>query len=131
MVEFSAGETEFLKKRDVARVATVSGGGWPQVTPVVHLFDGKYLYFIIDYGSKKERNMRENGKVAAVIDVYARTPQAVVIQGNAEFIEKGPEFERIEKMFEERHEYYKANPVKEGESQIIKVIPVTKKSWGL
>ena len=131
MVEFSPSEIEFLKKRDVARVATVSEGGWPQVTPVVHLFDGRFLYFIIDYGSKKEKNLRRNNRVAVVVDVYARTPQAVAVQGRAEFIEKGDEFERVEKMFEERHQYYKANPVKEGSAPIVRVNPMSKSSWGV
>jgi uncharacterized protein len=104
----------------------------PQVTPIMHLFDGKFLYFITDYGEKKEKNLRQNNKIAAVVDVYARTTQkGVAIQGIAQFIEKGVVFNKIEKMFEERHRYYKANPVKAGESPIVKIVPKSKTSWGL
>jgi hypothetical protein len=55
----------------------------------------------------------------------------VAIQGIAEFIEKGVIFNKIEKMFEERHSYYKSNPVKAGESPIVKIVPKRKTSGGL
>ncbi|MCL5239021.1 MAG: pyridoxamine 5'-phosphate oxidase family protein [Candidatus Marsarchaeota archaeon] len=126
MIKFTEEEEALLKKQDVARVATVSDKGWPQVTPVVHLYNDGFIYFIVDYGSRKEKNIAANNKVGVVVDVYSRQPQSVIIQGLAEAITKGDEFKRIERMFEERHAYYKSNPVKEGDAPIIKVTPVRK-----
>ncbi len=126
MIKFNKEEEKLLRKQDVARIATVSEKGWPQVTPVVHLYDNGAIYFITDYGSKKQRNIEKNNKVAVAVDVYSRQPQSVIVQGRAEMLRKGEEFKRIEKLFEQRHAYYKANPVKEGDAPIIKVTPVNK-----
>ncbi len=126
MIRFTKNEEEFLEKQDVARIATVSPKGWPQVTPVVHLYHDGRIYFITDYGSRKHKNIEKNGKVGVAVDVYSRQPSSVIIQGTAEIIEHGKEFADIEKLFEERHAYYKANPVKEGDAPLIKITPVKK-----
>ncbi|MDE1855721.1 MAG: pyridoxamine 5'-phosphate oxidase family protein [Candidatus Micrarchaeota archaeon] len=128
MVRFTAKETKFIKSRPEARVATVSKKGWPQVTTVIHVFDGKNIYFATDYGTKKLENIQYSNKLAIVIDVYERQPKSVSIQGIAEILEKGKEFQYAYKLLQERHAYYRANPFKEGEAPIIKVMPVRKSS---
>ncbi|MDE1874014.1 MAG: pyridoxamine 5'-phosphate oxidase family protein [Candidatus Micrarchaeota archaeon] len=126
MIRFTKKEEAFLGGQDVARIATVSPRGWPQVTPVVHLYHDGRIYFITDYGTRKYKNIVKNKKVGAAIDVYSRQPSSVIVQGTAEILERGEEFARIEKLFEERHRYYKANPVKEGDAPMIKITPVKK-----
>lgn len=128
MMKFTKKEEDFLRKQSVARVATVSEKGWPQVTPVIHIYyDGK-LYFITDYGTRKLKNLQRDSKAGVVVDVFARQPQSVVVQGRARIIEKGREYVEIEKRFEERHSYYRSNPVKEGEAPIIEILPLRKYS---
>ena len=131
MVEFSVAETAFLKEQEVGRLATVSGRSMPQITPVLYVFDSGNLYFATDYGTKKLDNMKLNNRVAMVVDSYARQPKGITVQGSVKIIENGAEFARIEKLLEERHGYYKANPFKEGEAPIIIIGPTTKASWGL
>ncbi len=126
MINFTKQEAEFLNKQEVARVATVSEKGWPQVTPVVFTFYNNCILFSSDYTSKKFRNIKRNSKVGIAIDKYARQPISVIVQGKAEIIERGAEFARLEKVFEQRHSYYKANPIKEGYAPIILVKPVRK-----
>ncbi|MDE1855417.1 MAG: pyridoxamine 5'-phosphate oxidase family protein [Candidatus Micrarchaeota archaeon] len=126
MIKFSEKEEALLKKQDVARIATVSEKGWPQVTPVVHLYHSGKIYFITDYGTRKLKNIQKNNKVGVAVDVYARQPASVIVQGRAEIIERGEEYVEIEKLFERRHAYYRSNPVKEGEAPIIKITPVRK-----
>lgn len=126
MIKFTKKEEDFLQKQDVARIATVSEKGWPQVTPVVHLYHDGRVYFITDFETRKYKNIRKNNRVGVAIDVYTRQPASVIIQGRAEIVEKGKEFVEIEKLFEQRHAYYKANPVKEGDAPLIKITPVKK-----
>jgi len=129
-MRFSAKEVAFLKKQDEARVGTVSEKGWPQVTTVVHVFDGKNLYFAIDYGTRKHKNLLHSNKISVLVDVYARQPMAIMIQGKATLLEKGKEFEYAYKLLQKRHAYYRANPFKEGEAPIVKVVPLRKSSSG-
>jgi pyridoxamine 5'-phosphate oxidase family protein len=131
MVEFSEAEIAFLKEQEVGRLATVSRHSIPQITPVLYVLDSGNLYFATDYGTKKLDNMKLNNKVALVVDSYARQPRGITVQGSAKIIENGKEFVRIEKLLEERHSYYKANPFKENEAPIIIIEPARKVSWGL
>ncbi len=41
---FSEPEVEYLKSQRLARIATVSSKGQPDVVPVAFEFDGKYFY---------------------------------------------------------------------------------------
>ncbi|MDE1827940.1 MAG: pyridoxamine 5'-phosphate oxidase family protein [Candidatus Micrarchaeota archaeon] len=130
-MRFSQKEIAFLKSQDELRVATVSKKGWPQVTTVVHVFDGKTLYFATDYGTRKYKNLLCSNKISVLVDIYARQPKAITIQGRATLLEKGKEFVRAYKLLEKRHSYYRANPFKQGEAPIVKVIPLRKNSSGI
>jgi pyridoxamine 5'-phosphate oxidase family protein len=70
VVDFTGREVEFLKGQRLGRLATVSSSGQPHVVPVAYDFDGKFIYFggynLAD--SLKFRNIRENSKVAFVVD---------------------------------------------------------------
>jgi pyridoxamine 5'-phosphate oxidase family protein len=44
-VEFSEGESKYLKEQRLGRIATVSPDIQPHVLPVVFEFDGKHFYF--------------------------------------------------------------------------------------
>ncbi len=131
MIKFSKKEVNFIKRQTVSRVATISKKGLPQVTPVLHVFDGKNIYFATDYDTKKFKNIKLNPRMAFVVDVYKRSPQGITIQGKAEILERGSEFNQAYGRLEKRHEYYRKNPFEEGEAPIIKIIPLRKSRWGL
>jgi pyridoxamine 5'-phosphate oxidase family protein len=98
-VPFSGEETAYLRSQRLARIATVSAGGQPDVVPVGFEFDGTYVYVggIDPARTRKFRNVRAgNTKVALVIDdlVSANpwTPRYLRIYGNAELTERQGQF---------------------------------------
>lgn len=130
MVSFTQMELEFLKEREDARIGTVSPKGWPQVTPIIYVFGDGSFYFAIDFKTIKERNLKANPKASLAIDVYARQPQAIIVQGKAELFTSGPEFKHGYNLLTQRHDYFKANPFSENEAYVVKITPTTKASWG-
>jgi hypothetical protein len=67
-----------------------------------------------------------------VIDIYNSTidNKAVIVQGTAEFIEKGKEFQSLYNIFHEKFEWVREEPWSEGEAPFVKVKPRRKTSWG-
>jgi pyridoxamine 5'-phosphate oxidase family protein len=111
-VIFSDEEAEFISQSKLARLATSSSRNQPHVVPVAFEFDGQHFYFS---GwnlrqSLKFRNIRDNEKVALVIDDLASVrpwrPRGVEVRGRAE--------------------------VEENDDGVyVKVTPERKISWGL
>ena len=73
-LSFSAPENEYLKSQRLARIATVSKKGQPEVVPVAFEFDGKYFYVgshsqDIFHRTRKYKSVRDgNHQVGLVID---------------------------------------------------------------
>jgi len=111
-VEFSEKESKYLKEQRLGRIATVSPDIQPHVVPVAFEFDGSHFYF----GgwnlekSLKFRNIRQNNKVAFVVDDLVSVDpwrvSGVEIKGIAEITKRNG------------HEY-------------VKITPLRKSSWGL
>jgi len=111
-VSFTDEEVEFIGQSKLARIATASARNQPHVVPVAFEFDGECFYF----GgwnlekSLKFRNIKDNGKMALVIDdlvtVRPWSPRGIVIRGRAEVEESD-------------------------KGTWIKVTPLKKVSWGL
>jgi pyridoxamine 5'-phosphate oxidase family protein len=98
-VSFSEEEAAYLRSQRLARIATVSAGGQPDVVPVGFEFDGTYVYVggIDPAKTRKFRNVRAgNTKVALVIDDLVSaapwTPRYLRIYGNAELTERQGQF---------------------------------------
>lgn len=129
-VSFTTTEGRYLRAQQLVRVATITKDGKPHVTPVLAAFDKKTsaFYFAIDYGAKKEQNLRHNPSIALVVDTYPPST-GIMVQGKAAFIEHGAAFREAYKILK-RIDYYKKNPFAEGEAPIIKVIPEKKVVWG-
>ncbi|HVP23908.1 MAG TPA: PPOX class F420-dependent oxidoreductase [Conexivisphaerales archaeon] len=111
-VSFTEEEVEFLAESRLARIATVSVDMQPHVVPVTYEFDGTSFYFS---GwnlarSLKFRNIQSNNKVAMVFDdlltVVPWRPRGLEIRGLAQI------------------GYENGTPY-------VKVVPTTKRSWGL
>ena len=111
-VEFSERESKYLKEQRLGRIATVSPDIQPHVVPVAFEFDGSHFYF----GgwnlekSLKFRNIRQNNKVAFVVDnLVSVDPWRV----------SGVETKGI------------AEITKRNGHESVKITPLKKSSWGI
>lgn len=113
---FSDRELEYLKSQRLARIATASKDGVPDVAPVGFDFDGKYFYVggIHLTRTHKYKNVIKNPKVSLVIDdlksVEPWQPRFVKIFGTADVVT--------------RNGYV-------GQATYIRITPQRKTSWGL
>jgi pyridoxamine 5'-phosphate oxidase family protein len=92
-MSFTEEEIAYLRTQRLARIATVSADGQPDVMPVGYQFDGKYFYVggMNPVNTRKFRNVGTgNTKVALVIDdlvwVNPWTVRGLRIYGNAELL---------------------------------------------
>ena len=92
-MSFTEEEIAYLRIQRLARIATVSADGQPDVMPVGYQFDGKYFYVggMNPVKTRKFRNVRAgNTKVALVVDdlvsVNPWTVRGLRIIGNAELV---------------------------------------------
>ncbi len=128
-----AKQLRFLGKAPVIRVATVSGEGKPQVTPVCHVeFKGR-IYWASDLDTAKLANIVRHRWVALVADTYKsswRNMGGVMTQGKAKVIRRGPLFRKIRDLLYRKFKVYKSNAAfEEGESVIIEVTPSRLVNW--
>ncbi len=121
-------QLKFLKDHEVCRLATASKDARPHVVPVIYALDGDDVVIAIDYGTKKLRNLRENNRVALVVDEY-RPNHAVMVEGECEIFERGKEYMRLLQVLFDRFETYRRHPWGEGESPILKISPTKAVMW--
>jgi uncharacterized protein len=130
-VIFTKAEKDFLSRNEACRVATCHDE-IPHVAPVSYVFEDGVFFFATDPETRKLENIRQNGRVALVVDVYSSVGnKAVCVQGTAAIIERGSEFARLYKIFHSRFEWVRSDPWNEGEAPVVKVTPANKVSWGL
>ena len=113
-------QLSFLKSHELCRLATASAGAKPHVVPVIYALDGEDVVIAIDYGTRKLKNLRENDKVALVVDEF-RPNRGLMVEGGCEIFERGKEYLRLLQILFDRFAYYRNNPWGEGESPILKV----------
>lgn len=93
---FTDDEAAYIRSQPLARIATVSNDGQPDVTPVGYEFDGTHFY-IGGYhptNTRRARNVRDgNARIALVIDDLSSTnpwtPRYLRIYGTAELVDRG------------------------------------------
>jgi pyridoxamine 5'-phosphate oxidase family protein len=117
---FSEAETDYLKTQRLARIATASSKGVPEVSPVGFEFDGKYFWVgshsqDIFHKTRRYANITGgNGRVSIVIDDLASvdpwTPRAIKVSGTAEVMQHKGIF---------------------GEGKYIRITPKVTASWGI
>jgi pyridoxamine 5'-phosphate oxidase family protein len=117
---FSEAEVSYLKTQRLARIATASLKGTPEVSPVGFEFDGKYFWVgshskDIFSRTRRYRNITGgNSRVSIVIDdlvsVDPWRPRGVKVSGKAEVMEHKGIF---------------------GEGRYIRISPVVSASWGI
>lgn len=93
----SKAETDYLKTQKLARIATISKNGQPDVVPVAFEYDGKY-FWVGSHGqdiflrTHKYKNVKNgNTKVSLVVDdlksVQPWHPRCVKVYGTAEVMD--------------------------------------------
>jgi pyridoxamine 5'-phosphate oxidase family protein len=98
-MSFNEEEVTYLRSQRLARLATVSPDGQPDVVPVGYEFDGTHLYIggLDPVKTGKFRNVQAgNSKVAVVIDDLVSadpwTPRYMRIYGSAELVRRAGRF---------------------------------------
>lgn len=131
----------FIRDHRVARLATSDARGQPNAIPICYGFDGECLYVAIDEKPKsvpalelkRVRNIRDNPRVAVVIDDYSEDWSKliyVLINGTAEIIsssEGAEEHRRAIGLLREKYPQYRA--MKLDERPIIKITARRIKRW--
>ncbi len=114
---FTEEEISYIKSQPLARIATISNSGQPDVAPVGYEFDGEYFYI----GGRANPRTRKylnvlagNNMVALAIDDLVTTnpwtPRGIKIHGTAEIVEHAGRL---------------------GKSMDLRVTPVKSWSWGI
>ena len=90
-------EIQYLKTQRLARIATASSQGEPEVSPVAFEYDGKYFYIgshdqSIFFRTRRYKNIKNgNTRVCLVIDdlesIDPWKPRAIKVHGTAEVVE--------------------------------------------
>jgi len=128
MAVLTSKELDFLRAHEVCRLATASKDAKPHVVPVIYALEGEDILIAIDYGTKKLGNLRQNKRVALVVDDY-HPNHAVMVEGNCEILERGKEYLRLLQVLFDRFETYRKHPWGEGESPILKIKPTKAVMW--
>ena len=94
---FSKAELDYLKTQRLARVASTSRKGTPEVSPVGFEFDGRYFWIgshsqDIFFRTRRYRNITSgNERVSLVVDDLASVdpwrPRGVKVSGRAELMD--------------------------------------------
>ena len=121
-------QLNFLKGHELCRLATASKDARPHVVPVIYAVDGEDVIVAVDYGTKKLANLRQNRKVALVVDEFDPN-KGLMIEGECEILERGKEYLRLLQILFDRFEWYRRNPWGEGESPILKIKPAKAVMW--
>lgn len=116
----SDAETQYLKSQRLARIATATLQGEPEVSPVAFEFDGKYFYVgshdqSIFFRTRRYKNIKSgNTKVSLVIDdlesIDPWRPRAIKVRGTAEVVEHAGMF---------------------GKGSYLRITPRVSISWGI
>ncbi|QQG48297.1 MAG: pyridoxamine 5'-phosphate oxidase family protein [archaeon] len=124
----TARQLKFLRDHELCRFATASKEARPHVVPVIYAMDREYIVIVVDYGTRKLKNLRENQKVALVVDEY-RPNRGLMVEGDCEILERGKEYLRLLQVLFDKFAYYRNNPWGEGESPILKIRPTKCVMW--
>jgi PPOX class probable F420-dependent enzyme len=136
----SPGETAFLVRRRVARLATADAGGKPHAIPVCFAFDGRLIHIALDEKPKdvpvtrlkRMRNILENPNVALVADRYSEDWDLlafVMMRGRADLVEPGTE-EHAAAVLLLRGKYHQYEEMVIEENPVISISPERVASWG-
>jgi coenzyme F420-0:L-glutamate ligase / coenzyme F420-1:gamma-L-glutamate ligase len=124
----------------VARLATLDETGYPHVVPVCYATDGRTYYSALDGKPKRlpperlrrVRNIRANPRVALLFDHYAedwRQLRYVMVQGRAEMLQDGPEWEAARELLVAKYPQYVTTTPLAAPAPMIKITPDRVIEW--
>ena len=130
----------FISAGRVGRLGTADGSGEPFVVPCCYAWDGEALYSAIDAKPKRVaaqnlrrvRNIRENPRVSVVIDEYDEDwsrLRGVLIQGHAEILTEGAEFERGANLLLAKYPQYRRMGLATDTGTMVKITPGRISHW--
>jgi coenzyme F420-0:L-glutamate ligase / coenzyme F420-1:gamma-L-glutamate ligase len=139
VLDWSLNIQTFVETHRVARLATVGATGQPLVLPICYMLDGETLYSPTDAKPKRVpvqrlkrlQNIRENPRVALVIDDYSEDwtrLSYVLLHGSAEVVSEGPEFERAIAGLRAKYPPYRDMPIQDNPMIAVHLTRVL--SWG-
>ena len=139
MIQFSPSQTRLLSAAPVGRLATADARGAPHVIPVCYVFDGQFIYSVLDQKPKRAelprlkrvRNIQANPQVALVVDHYEADWQRlwyVLLTGRAELLVAGDERVEAIKLLRQKYPQYRDMPI--DPNPVIKIVPGQVVSWG-
>lgn len=129
-VSFTDRERQFLNANEGCSLATVYSDNRPHIVPVTFLLIDGLFYIASDYNTRKLKNIHLNNKVALLVATF-NPNKAVIVEGEASLLERGPKFKRIYDMFYKRFSWVRHDPWSEGEAPFIVIKPLKKIRWGL
>src|SRR5918994_1152161 len=136
----SPGETSFLVRQRIARLATATAAGEPHAVPVCYAFDGRFVHIALDEKPKdvpptrlkRVRNILENPRVALVADRYAEDWSLlafVLVRGRAGLLEQGTgEHADAVRLLRGKYHQYEEMPIED--NPVISIKPERVASWG-
>jgi nitroimidazol reductase NimA-like FMN-containing flavoprotein (pyridoxamine 5'-phosphate oxidase superfamily) len=131
-MRFSDSQLSFLKRKYIARIATVSKHE-PHISPIYFTFDRVSIFFVTEPKTMKFRDIVENPLASIVVDEFdagwlhgkdgLRTNEkAVVILGRATIIENKRLHKRVSSTFKERYPDFQADGYPTTTTPIIRVM---------
>jgi uncharacterized protein len=131
-VKFTKNEEKFILENELCRMAT-SNNDVPHIAPVAYIYKDGFFFIATDYSTRKYKNIQGNKKIALSVDVYGSSIEnkAIIIQGNVDIIERGEEFKDLYQIFDDKFEWVRNDPWKEGEAPFLKIKPLRKVAWGI
>ncbi|GJM16083.1 MAG: hypothetical protein DHS20C13_14100 [Thermodesulfobacteriota bacterium] len=122
-------------------MATVDEFGKPLVVPICFAFDGSFIYSPIDKKPKsvptsklkRIRNILNNPNISFVIDEYLENWSMLnylIIQGTAEIISEGEEYENSLSILSKKYDQYRKMGLESLGAPVIKIKPDKIISWG-
>lgn len=128
-----------LARHRIAHLATADAGGQPHVVPICFVFAEGMLYSVIDRKPKRARpehlrrvrNLRENPRVAVVMDTYAEDWSRlgyVLVEGTARLIKAGPEHATALRLLREKYPQYR--PMQLDDRPVIAIAILRTVRWG-
>lgn len=141
IAEPTAEEKDILLSHRIARMASVDHSGKPLVIPVCFVYEGRFIYTPIDNkpknasfsGLKRVKNVSTNPNVSLVIDVYFEDWYKLyylIINGAANILNSGREYESSLRALCGKYEQYKKMGLEEAGLPVIKIVPERIISWG-
>jgi PPOX class probable F420-dependent enzyme len=130
---------ELTARSRVARLATLDDSGYPHLVPVCYATDGQAFYSALDAKPKRVpparlrrvRNIRANPRVALLFDRYEedwRRLSYVMVQGQAEILTAGPEWQAARDLLTAKYPQYTALPLPP-DGLMLKITPERVVSW--